>query len=830
MCFKRLKQSLAIMLFGVLAFPALFIVSMIPTVSGGAYWKYKTDGGVSSVGVSGDGEYVVAATWSDTVFLLNRNGSLLWTHHFAEDVECAAISEDGSRIAVGIHEYHSGKPDIYLFDNLGNIIWQKDLIVGWISTIRDVAISPDAGYIAAGDSLNSAYLYDIYGSTIWNYTVGNLVEVVSVSERGEHTAVGSWDKSLYLLNKTGNLLWSYEFDFFVNAASISPEGDYVAASCDDELLLFHKNGSLLLKTPFYISVKAVSLSDNADRIAVAAYQRVNIIDKTANAICELRTGTTIEDIAITANGKYVAFGSGNYVYFLEPLPPSEITCRVLPSDIFLGRSATITGSIQPQLGGEQVRLDYKLIVQDSTYNEDGFVNATTTVTTLANGSFTDVFTPIDTGQWKLTATWYGGTEYMASECTCFFNVNPAIETTLLSSTPITLYWHQEKWYCTEYFPSTPPVQNRHYFLNSQTPTSNDSKIVGFNPDSYYWIGHPEWGYYGAHTGLLSEDTLIEKGLWNLTIWASADEPNQHFTVHLCYWDASHDYNLISSWDSGHFNSTSPAIPIQLNHAFDLPQKIIPKESCIGFVIAVGPDSNINLFFDSTQHPTQLTVPPSTEVVSYTLTIMPATGGNTSPEPEIYTYVQGTEAAVTANPQAGYSFGHWELDGTSIGSTNPVDILMDKNHTLLAVFIDNIPPQISNPTQDPLTNIQPNQNVTVTVTITDEGSGIYSVTLAYTIDNGTTWIPLNMSKIGANAYQTKIPGHENCTWVRYKITAYDNATNSAVNDNAGHYYTYQVIPEFPTAVSVFLLLFFITTLILITKRSIDRPSPVEGVCE
>jgi hypothetical protein len=197
--------------------------------------------------------------------------------------------------------------------------------------------------------------------------------------------------------------------------------------------------------------------------------------------------------------------------------------------------------------------------------------------------------------------------------------------------------------------------------------------------------------------------------------------------------------------------------------------------------------------------------------------MPATGGNTSPGSGIYTYVQGTEVAVTATPQAGYSFDHWGLDEINIGSTNPVDILLDKNHTLLAVFVDNIPPQIGNPAQDPTTNIQPNQNVTVTATVIDQGSGIYNVTLAYSIDNGITWIPLNMSKIEANAYQTNIPGYENYTCVRYKITAYDNARNPAVNDNAGHYYIYDAIPEFPTVISMFLLVFFLTTIILITKN-------------
>ena len=806
MCFKRpMYKKTSIIILSILVFQTFLVVSTIPTAFGGIYWKYKTDAGVSSVGVSADGKYIVAGTWNDTVFLLGSNGSLLWSRHFTEGVECVAISGDGSRIVVGLDEYSSGRPDICLLDNLGDIIWQKDIIQDW-STPRDVAISPDAEYIVAGDNTRAVCFCDIYGNLIWNYTIGNLVDAVSVSEDGEHTAAGSWDKSLYFFDKAGNRLWSHDFGSFVEVASVSPEGEYVAAasSSSEDLFLFDKNGSLLLQTPFYISVEAASLSSNAERIAVAAYENVTIIDKAANVICERETTSTIEDIAITADGRFVAFGCGNYVYFFEVLPPSEITCEVSASEIFLGRSVTINGSIQPQLSGEQVKLEYKLTTQDSTYNEDGFVNVIRTVTTSAKGSFTDVFTPSDAGQWKLTATWSGGAGYMASESTCIFDVNPATEINLLSSTPVTLYWHREEWCC------------YHYLMDTEMPTSSESQTVAFNPGDYWWIGHGHYEFEGIHTGPLSEDILIEEGLWDLSIWAAAREPSQHFLVHLYYWDENYTYNSIASWTTEYFNSTSPDMPTQFTHYFDLPAKIIPKGSCLGFIIYDCHYSNVKWFFDSTSHPSYLRIPPATEVVNYTLNIMSATGGSTSLGLGAHTYVRGTEVAVNAIPWIGYSFDHWELDGVNAGSNNSVDILMDKDHTLIAVFVDNIPPEIFTPAEDPSTTIESNQDVTVTVTVTDIGSGIHNVTLWYSVDNGTTWVPLSMSSF-ANDYQTKIPKYEKGTQVRYKIIAYDNAGNSAVSDNAGHYYGYSVVPEFPTAISTLLLVFLLTAIVLITRK-------------
>lgn len=107
---------------------------------------------------------------------------------------------------------------------------------------------------------------------------------------------------------------------------------------------------------------------------------------------------------------------------------------------------------------------------------------------------------------------------------------------------------------------------------------------------------------------------------------------------------------------------------------------------------------------------------------------------------IYNHVPATTANVTAVLTKGYSSDHWELDGTNIGSTNPTSIFMDNNHTLHAVFVDNTPQQIYNPTQDPADDVQPDQNVTVAAAVTDAGSGVNNVTLWYSTDNGTKWTP------------------------------------------------------------------------------------------
>lgn len=74
------------------------------------------------------------------------------------------------------------------------------------------------------------------------------------------------------------------------------------------------------------------------------------------------------------------------------------------------------------------------------------------------------------------------------------------------------------------------------------------------------------------------------------------------------------------------------------------------------------------------------------LVEYSLTITSTTGGTTQPPPGSYVYPEGAIAQITAIPDIGYALDHWKLDGVNIGSSNPVNITMDADHTLQAVFI------------------------------------------------------------------------------------------------------------------------------------------------
>ena len=78
--------------------------------------------------------------------------------------------------------------------------------------------------------------------------------------------------------------------------------------------------------------------------------------------------------------------------------------------------------------------------------------------------------------------------------------------------------------------------------------------------------------------------------------------------------------------------------------------------------------------------------------SYTLRITATVGKTTTPAPGTYSYTVNSSVQVTAIPEAGYSFDHWELDSINTGSTNTYTVLMSQNHTLKAIF-SNVKPSV-----------------------------------------------------------------------------------------------------------------------------------------
>lgn len=136
----------------------------------------------------------------------------------------------------------------------------------------------------------------------------------------------------------------------------------------------------------------------------------------------------------------------------------------------------------------------------------------------------------------------------------------------------------------------------------------------------------------------------------------------------------------------------------------------------------------------------------------------------------------------------------------------------------AIVVDNTKPSITNIVQSPPSdNVQPTDTVKVNATITDNLSPIKKVILKYSTDGGTTWIEVPMAPITGNIYTATIPQKSYCTYVHYMVVAEDNAGNIQIENNAGEYYVYHVIPEFNIPVLVAMALLIPTIAMVILKR-------------
>lgn len=150
----------------------------------------------------------------------------------------------------------------------------------------------------------------------------------------------------------------------------------------------------------------------------------------------------------------------------------------------------------------------------------------------------------------------------------------------------------------------------------------------------------------------------------------------------------------------------------------------------------------------------------------------------------------------------------------------------------AVVIDNSPPTIGNPYQEPpgqaaqpgeTIEIQSGSNVTVRVTVTDEVSLVKQVILSYNI-TATQWKNIEMQKTAGDEYSATIPSSQLAvgTTIRYYITAYDNADNMAKSPTSEIYFQYRVIPEFSAPTLLTVLMLFTATVLILRRRKRSNP--------
>jgi desulfoferrodoxin (superoxide reductase-like protein) len=120
---------------------------------------------------------------------------------------------------------------------------------------------------------------------------------------------------------------------------------------------------------------------------------------------------------------------------------------------------------------------------------------------------------------------------------------------------------------------------------------------------------------------------------------------------------------------------TPATGWSFSH-WELDGEVVGDEN--PFTVTMSRSHRIKAVFTGSSPPPQ---------VNYTLTVEPVEGsGTTDPAAGSYVYHSTVNVPITATPETGVEFDHWELDGEGV-SKNPYTVTMDKDHTIKAVFIE-----------------------------------------------------------------------------------------------------------------------------------------------
>jgi len=130
----------------------------------------------------------------------------------------------------------------------------------------------------------------------------------------------------------------------------------------------------------------------------------------------------------------------------------------------------------------------------------------------------------------------------------------------------------------------------------------------------------------------------------------------------------------------------------------------------------------------------------------------------------------------------------------------------------SITLDTESPIIGTASRMPNGDVQPDQEVRVSVNVADSLSGVKGVRMRYNANASVFWVDFLMAfNSGAGLYEYIVPGYQTDTVVEYEIIAYDFAGNSRTENIGGQYYIYTVVPEFSTML-VFPLLVLATFLI------------------
>ncbi|WP_456475064.1 WD40 repeat domain-containing protein [Candidatus Pyrohabitans sp.] len=281
-------------------------------------WSFAT--GEPVYGVDAGKHYVAAASYDNTVYLLNMSGNLLWKFKTQGNAEAVALSEGENYLVAA--SYLIPEARIYLF-RLANgdatLIWEKKLQSG----VKGVAISEDADLVVIAARDGNAYAYSLEGKPRWTFkTQKSAWGVWDVAIEGKYVALAADDTYLYFLDTGGKLLWKRGGGKGGYLYGCALSSKLVAGAAQDKTLyVYSTDGRLMWKFRSGFSNYDVAIDDNLRLIALSSWdKKVYLLSYSGEKIAQLDFEQEPTGVDFSSDGATVAIGNRDgklYLFGIE---------------------------------------------------------------------------------------------------------------------------------------------------------------------------------------------------------------------------------------------------------------------------------------------------------------------------------------------------------------------------------------------------------------------------------------------------------------------------------------------------------------------------------
>jgi len=281
------------------------------------------------VDISGDGSKIIAA-FGEKVALFDKSSSKpIWMYSGGNSYN-VAISKDGKYMAAA-----TAGDEADLNANL-IILWngksEKPLWQYHASgNFHDVSLSDDGEFITGSTGCPDRRFY-LFSQDSNNpiirtepLTRDSPVHRAKISADGRLAAVGSEadDGAVFLFSKDSQKeVWKFSTPqrSSVRALNFTPNGQYIgAATFGGDAYIFDKaKNTPLASWKVNASLGGIDIADDGSFIATGGTDnKLYILDRNTKSKTEIPFNEYIEEVDISANGKYIAAGTGGSVYFFE---------------------------------------------------------------------------------------------------------------------------------------------------------------------------------------------------------------------------------------------------------------------------------------------------------------------------------------------------------------------------------------------------------------------------------------------------------------------------------------------------------------------------------